>query len=92
MAVRVQPGARRTALAGLYQDSMKVSLQAPPVDGKANEALIGFLAEMTGMARSSISIVRGTTSRSKVVRFDNLTVEQLGAKLVEAGLDPRELP
>ncbi|MDK2973521.1 MAG: uncharacterized protein PWP23_3276 [Candidatus Sumerlaeota bacterium] len=92
LALRVQPNAKRTALAGLYQDSLKISLQAPAVDGKANAALIAFLAKLAGTARSNVRIVRGETSRSKTVRFDNLTVEALRAKLAEAGVNPQDLP
>lgn len=65
--VHAQPGAKRTEVAGLYGDSLKLRLASPPVDGKANECLIEFLARRLGVKRSQISITRGTSSRRKTV-------------------------
>ena len=69
--VRVQPGARRSAVDGLWHDeALKVVLQAPAVDGKANEALIDFLSEKLKIRKSSIFIVTGRTARCKVVHIN----------------------
>jgi uncharacterized protein len=73
-SVRVQPRASRAAITGVLGDAMKVALAAPPVDGKANEALIRFLAELFGVPRSSVEIVSGEASRNKVVRVVGVTV------------------
>lgn len=68
LAVHVQPGAKRTEIAGEYGDALKVRLGAPPVDGRANECLIAFLAGRLGVPKSRVVIEAGETSRSKRVR------------------------
>ena len=65
--IRAQPGARRTEVAGLYGDCLKLRLASPPVDGKANECLIEFLAERLGVKRGQVKIIRGLSSRRKNV-------------------------
>jgi len=70
LSVRVQPGASRTEVVGEYGDQLRIRLQAPPVDGKANAALVGFVADQLGLPRSAVSVVRGQSSRSKVLRIE----------------------
>jgi uncharacterized protein (TIGR00251 family) len=70
VALHVQPGAKRTEVAGRYGDALKLRLAAPPVDGKANAALRAFLAEAFGVPVRNISLLRGKTSRDKVVRVE----------------------
>lgn len=65
--IQAQPGAKRTEVAGLYADCLKVRLASPPVDGKANKCLIEFLAERLGVKRGQIRITRGLSSRRKNV-------------------------
>lgn len=65
--VRVQPRASRTEVAGTHQGALKVRLQAPPVEGAANEALVDFLADSLGVPRRMVEIVSGASSRTKVV-------------------------
>ena len=65
--IQAQPGAKRTEVAGLYGDCLKVRLASPPVDGKANECLIEFLAERLGVKRGQVTITRGLSSRRKNV-------------------------
>jgi uncharacterized protein len=65
--IRAQPGAKRTEVAGLYGDCLKVRLASPPVDGKANECLIEFLAERLNVKRGQVTITRGLSSRRKTV-------------------------
>jgi uncharacterized protein (TIGR00251 family) len=65
--IQAQPGAKRTEVAGLYGDCIKVRLASPPVDGKANECLIEFLAERLGVRRAEVTITRGLSSRRKSV-------------------------
>jgi len=67
IAVRVQPGAARSAVAGLQGTELKIRIKAPPVEGKANEALLEFLAGKLRVKRSQCELVRGGQSRSKVV-------------------------
>ena len=76
LTVKVHPRARRSAFAGRLGDAWKLSLAAPPVDGKANEECVRFLAELTGVARARVRIVTGLTSRTKVVEIEGVTEEE----------------
>ena len=67
LTLHIQPGAKKTEVAGLYGDALKIRLAAPPVDGKANAALIEFVAARLGLARSAVSLKSGQTSRRKVL-------------------------
>lgn len=67
-AVRVQPRARRNAITGVVGEALKLALTAPPVEGKANQACIEFLAELLNVPRGSVTIVGGQTSRNKIIR------------------------
>jgi uncharacterized protein (TIGR00251 family) len=70
LAVRAQPSAKRAAIAGVYGDGaaaqLKIAVQAPPAEGRANTALIEFLAGIFSIPKSAIEIVAGEFSRSKV--------------------------
>jgi uncharacterized protein len=68
--VRVQPRASRNELAGVQNGALRVRLQAPPVDGAANEALVEFLADELGVSPRLVRIVSGSGSRNKVVEVD----------------------
>lgn len=81
-AVRVQPGARREGVSGLYGDAVRIALTAPAVDGKANGALVRHLADVLRVPRMSVEIVTGHTSRSKVVRVTGLTAAELNTRLM----------
>lgn len=67
----IQPGAKRSELAGEHGDRLKIRLQAPPVDGKANTALIRFLSKLFAVPRNAIEIESGDLSRQKRVRIRN---------------------
>lgn len=67
LAVHVQPGAKRSAVAGLHGDRLKVRIAAPALDGRANDALIAFMAEALGVPKRSVSLAAGERSRDKVV-------------------------
>ena len=67
LTLHIQPGAKKTEVAGLYGDALKIRLATPPVDGKANAALIEFVAARLGLARSAVSLKSGQTSRRKVL-------------------------
>ena len=76
-AIKVQPRARRNAVVGELGSAVKIALTAPPVDGRANQACIEFLAELLSLPRSAIEIVSGQSSRSKVIRVAGISVQQL---------------
>lgn len=80
-ALRVQPGAKREGVVGVYGDTLKIALNAPAVDGRANEALVRFVAEALRVPRASVSIVSGLSSRSKVVRVMGVTSDTVRAGL-----------
>ena len=69
LSVHVQPGAKHTQWAGMYGDAVKVRLSAPPVDGKANEALCQFLARAFACASRDVGVIRGQTARQKIICF-----------------------
>ena len=75
LRLHVQPRAVRSELAGLYGDALKVRVAAPPVDGAANEALVRFLAQQLGVARSAVRVESGAGSRTKVVAVEGITLE-----------------
>ena len=77
--VRVQARASRTEFAGLYGDRLRVRLNAAPVDGRANMALLAFIAEACGLPRSRVSLETGQSSRDKRVRLHG--VQQIPAAL-----------
>ena len=68
LAIHAQPGARRTEVAGLHGDALKVRVAAPALEDRANEALVEFLAKRFGVARRDVTLVSGAKSREK--RFE----------------------
>jgi len=68
--VHVVPGATRTELIGLHDGALRVRLAAPPVDGKANDALIAWLANELGITRRGVKLLRGASSRRKQLRVE----------------------
>ena len=79
VSLRVQPGASRNAVVGMYGDAVKIALQAPPVDGKANQLLCRLFAEWSGLPKSAVELRSGQTGRSKVLELSGITAEQLKA-------------
>jgi len=69
LSVRVQPGARREGAAGEWNGLLKLAVAAPPSDGRANEAATRLLAELFGLAPSSVTLVRGHSARTKLFRL-----------------------
>lgn len=67
----IQPGAKRSELAGEHGDRLKIRLQAPPVDGKANTELVRFLSKLFAVPRNAVQIESGELSRQKRVRIEN---------------------
>lgn len=77
LTVRVQPRAKRDEVVGERAGAVVIRLTAPPVDGKANAALCAYVAKRAGVPKTSVSVVRGQTSRDKVVRVEGATAEQV---------------
>ena len=79
--VKIHPRAKKNAITGEVGDALKLSLTAPPVDGKANAACIDFLANLLKVPRSSVTIAAGQTSRNKVIRVTGLSAKDLTKRL-----------
>ncbi len=80
-ALKVHPRAKKNAITGEVGDALKVSLTAPPADGKANQACIEFFAELLKVPRSSVTIAAGQTTRNKVIRVAGLSAEEVRRRL-----------
>jgi uncharacterized protein (TIGR00251 family) len=81
VSVRVVPRSTKEGVAGFEGGVVKIRLNAPPVEGKANEALVRFLAKAVGVPRSRITLITGERGRNKVVRVAGVTREGLMAAL-----------
>lgn len=83
LQIRAVPGAGRDACAGLMEDGVtwKVRLAAPAVDGKANAALIAWLAKTLGVSRSAVCLLRGDTARSKILSIAGISPEAAAEKM-----------
>jgi Uncharacterized conserved protein len=81
LAIKVIPNAPRTEIVGWLGDALKVKIHAPPVEGRANDALCEFLADHLDLPRRAITVLRGDTSRQKVLRIDGLSSADLLARL-----------
>ena len=79
--VKVHPRARKNAITGAVGDALKVALTAPPVEGRANEACVKFLAEFLNVPRSSVTIAAGESSRQKLIRIAGVRAAQVEEKL-----------
>ncbi len=75
LEVRIQPRASRDEIAGMHGGALRIRLQAPPVDGAANESLVRFLARELDVPRRQIRIISGTSSRNKVVEVEGVSPE-----------------
>lgn len=78
LALHVRPGAKRSAAAGLHGERLKLRIAAPAVDGRANDALVAFVAERLGIARARVAVAKGERSRDKLL-------------IVNGDCDPRRL-
>ncbi len=81
LTLKIVPRASRNAVGEAIGEALKIRLQAPPVDGKANAALIGFLADVLGVPGRAVTILSGETGRLKRVRVVGLTTVQAEARL-----------
>ncbi len=80
-SVKVHPRARKNAITGEIGDALKLALTAPPVEGRANEAVVEFLSDLLKVPRSSVSIAAGQSSRAKIVRVQGLSAAQVEERL-----------
>ena len=89
IAVHAQPGAKTSAVTGLHGDALKIRVAAPPVEGKANDALIAFIAGALGVPKRAVTIVKGESSREKLLLVNDSAADP--ARLVPegAGADKR---
>lgn len=87
LAVRAQPGAKKTAITGVYGEGataqLKISVDAPPIEGRANQELTGFLADTFNLSKQSVELLSGDLTRSKVFILRGVTLA--GAKLLVSG-------
>jgi uncharacterized protein (TIGR00251 family) len=85
LAVRAQPGAKKAAITGVYGEGqaaqLKIAVHAPPLEGRANQALIAFLAETFAVPKNAVELVSGELSRSKVIMLRGVTLTQAETKL-----------
>jgi uncharacterized protein (TIGR00251 family) len=81
-AVRVVPRASRDEITGIHGDALKVRLTAPPLEGRANESLVAFLAQRLGVRKSQVEIVAGATSRRKMIRVSGLSLQEVEERLL----------
>jgi uncharacterized protein len=82
ISIRLQPRAKREEVVGERGDAIVVRVTAPPVDGKANAALCALVARLVRVPSPRVAVVRGRTSRDKVVRVEGVTQETLRAALL----------
>lgn len=84
LAIKVQPRASRSALCGLHGGELKVAVTAPPVDAAANDAVIALLASILGLPQRAVTLVRGHTSRHKLLRLHGIAVPAAAAAVTNA--------
>ena len=90
LALRVQPGARQNAvLAHMPGGVWKVAVAAPPLEGRANEAVVELVSDLLGVHRRQVTLVRGASSRSKVIEIEGLSEAEANARL-EAALTTKQ--
>jgi len=81
LAVQIQPNAKKTEVVGVLDDALKIKLAAQPVEGKANEALVKWLAGALGVSRSAVTLTHGQTNKKKLLEVAGVTLEDVGRLL-----------
>ena len=82
LTLHIQPGAKTSEVVGLHGEALKIRLAAPPVDGKANAALLAFLAAKVSVGRTAVQLLSGESSRAKRVRIADVDVERVRQALL----------
>lgn len=87
ISVQITPNAKKSEVIGVHEDALKIRLQAQPIEGKANEALIRFLADVLGVPKSAVTITHGHTNKRKIVEVSasRLSLDEVRRLLVPAG-------
>ena len=80
-AIKIHPRAKKNAITGELGDVLKLAVTAPPIDSRANEACIEFLANLLDVPRSSVTIASGESSRRKVIRVAGLSADEVRRRL-----------
>jgi len=86
ITVQVVPRAAKDAVQGLHGDALKIRLHAPPVDGKANEALISFLSEKFNIPKSNIALKSGLNQRRKIIAVNGISLAEIEKRLLSEGV------
>jgi len=84
LTLKVRAGARKTEFAGRFGDAWKLHVSAPPVDGKANQAIVRFLAKLAGVPAAAVRIVSGFTASTKIVELEGVDPEHLHRAILES--------
>ena len=82
-SIRVQPRAKKNAITGEMGDALKLALTSPPVEGRANKAVIEFFAKLLNVSRSSVTIAAGESKRNKVIRIAGISAKEVMARFAE---------
>lgn len=86
LAVQIIPNAKKSEVVGVLEDALKIRLQAPPIEGKANEALIRFIADILGVPKNAVQLVHGHTARRKLLEVAcSLSVGEAMMALLKTG-------
>jgi uncharacterized protein len=87
LAVRAQPGAKKNAILGIYGEGataqLKIAVQAPPLDGRANQALIAFLAQTFALPKGAVKLISGELSRNKIFLLEGICMSHALAILAK---------
>ncbi|MES2695314.1 MAG: DUF167 domain-containing protein [Verrucomicrobiota bacterium] len=81
LTIKAIPNAPRSEVVGWLGDALKIKVHAPPVEGRANDALCEFLADTLGLSRRAVTVLRGDTSRQKTLRIEGLTFAEARTRL-----------
>ncbi|WP_342117122.1 DUF167 domain-containing protein [Pseudoduganella sp. OTU4001] len=84
LAVQIQPNAKKTEVVGVLDDALKIKLAAQPIEGKANEALVKWLAGALGVSRSAVTLTHGQTNKKKLLEVAGVTPEDAARLLPPA--------
>ena len=75
IAVHAQPGAKKSEISGLHGERLKIRIAAPPVEGRANEALIAFLSERLALPRAKVRVMKGQQGRTKLIEVADTAID-----------------
>lgn len=81
LSIHVQPGARGAGVVGEHGDALKIRIDSPPIEGRANQALIAFLAAHLGLAKGAVTLLSGESSRRKRVLVTGMPAAELLRRL-----------